>query len=262
MNAPALRQSFCGYKIWSLAAALAVLLHLGAAAALLSFSPDAENDEMGAPAIEIALASAAPRILDTPSLPPGPLADEAAASAQSAASAAEKEANHKDAASAEARDAEFTHSEKTVQPVEETPLTQQAKAIDSLESSASEAAAPPVSEVPQEAPKPAAPAPGTDKAALAAKVTWQKALMAHLNRHKRYHTALQHRSAEVSVSFTLDRRGHVVDFHVKRSSGHPAIDEAALSMMRRANPVPPPPPAVADEGLTFEVPVLFRASRR
>lgn len=262
MSAPALRQSLCGYKIWSLAAALAVLLHLGAAAALFSFSPDAENDEMGAPAIEIALAPAAPRMFDAPELPPGPLADEAAASAPSAASAAEKEVNHNDIANAEAEDAEFAHSEKTVQPVEETLLTQQAKAIDSLESSASEAAAPPISEVPRESQKPAAPAPGTDKAAQAAKMTWQKALMAHLNRHKRYHTALQHRSAEVSIAFTLDRRGHVVDFHVKRSSGHPAIDEAALSMMKRANPVPAPPPAVADEGLTFEVPVLFRAGKR
>ncbi|HET6377304.1 MAG TPA: TonB family protein [Methylocella sp.] len=261
MSAQALRQSFCGYKIWSLAAALAALLHLGAAAALLSFSQDAENDEMGAPAIEISLAPAAPRILDGPDLPPGPLADEASASAPSAASAAKREANHPDTASVEAEDAEFTHSEKTVQPVEETLLTQQAKAINSLESSASEAAAPPKTEVLQEAPKPAAPAPGTDKAAQAARVTWQKALMAHLNRHKRYHTALQHRSAEVSVSFTLDRSGRVVDFHVKRSSGHPAIDEAALSMMKRANPVPAPPPAVADEGLTFEVPVLFRAGR-
>ncbi len=37
-----------------------------------------------------------------------------------------------------------------------------------------------------------------------------------------------------------------------------AFDEAARAMMQRADPVPPPPPLVADEGLTFTLPVDFR----
>ena len=34
---------------------------------------------------------------------------------------------------------------------------------------------------------------------------------------------------------------------------------AALAMLQRSDPVPAPPPLVADEGLSFSVPVVFRA---
>jgi len=33
-------------------------------------------------------------------------------------------------------------------------------------------------------------------------------------------------------------------------------------MIQRADPVPPPPPLVADEGLTFTMGVIFRAKSR
>lgn len=261
MSATAFRQSACDGKLWSLAAALAISLHLGTAAALLTLNPGPESDETGAPAIEISLVPAAPRIRDALDTLPGPLADEAAAVAPSAASTKEREIDQPKVARA-AEDAEFTHGEMTDKPLEDTLLAQQTKTVDSSESSASEAAAPPKSEAMLEAPKPIAPAPGHDKAAQAAKLTWQKALMAHFNRHKRYPTGAQRRSVEVRIAFTLDRRGHVVNYQVKRSSGHPAFDEAALAMTKRADPVPAPPPVVADEGLSFEVPVLFRADHR
>ena len=86
--------------------------------------------------------------------------------------------------------------------------------------------------------------------------------MAHLNRNKRYPAGAARRSVEVSVAFSLDRLGHVVSASVKHSSGDKAFDDAALMMMKRADPVPTPPPALADEGLSFDVPVIFRADRR
>jgi protein TonB len=58
-------------------------------------------------------------------------------------------------------------------------------------------------------------------------------------------------------SFNLDRTGHVVSASVAKSSGDEAFDSAALAMINRANPVPPPPPLVADEGLSFSLPVNF-----
>jgi periplasmic protein TonB len=64
------------------------------------------------------------------------------------------------------------------------------------------------------------------------------------------------------VRFALDRTGHVLSASIVRGSGDASFDEAALAMMRRADPVPPPPPRVADEGLTFTMPVIFRVKAR
>ncbi|MCI0465463.1 MAG: TonB family protein [Beijerinckiaceae bacterium] len=261
MSAAALRHSGFDGKLWSLAAGLAASLHFGAAAALLAAGPERESEETGAPAIEISLAPASPHVIDAPDVPPGPLADEAAAASPSIASPEEKETDQPKIARTEAGDAEFTRGEKSEKPIEEHALEPQAKSVVSPESAASEATAPPKSEAALEAPRPAAPAHGPDKAAQAAKHSWEKALMAHFNRHKRYPGGIQKRAAEVSIAFTLNRSGHVMDYHVKRSSGLPVFDEAALDMVKRAHPVPAPPPDVADEGLTFEVPVQFRIGR-
>ena len=64
--------------------------------------------------------------------------------------------------------------------------------------------------------------------------------------------------AEVLVSFVLDRVGHVVTKRIVKGSGDAAFDAAALDMLRRSDPVPPPP-LVADEGLIFSLPVIFQA---
>jgi hypothetical protein len=34
-------------------------------------------------------------------------------------------------------------------------------------------------------------------------------------------------------------------------------DQAALAMLQRSDSVPPPPPLIADEALTFTMPVIF-----
>ncbi len=49
---------------------------------------------------------------------------------------------------------------------------------------------------------------------------------------------------------------------IAKGSGDAAFDEAALAMMRRSDPVPAPPPLVADEGLSFTLPVIFRVKGR
>ena len=249
-------------RLWSVAIATALSLHMAAlAAALLARSPELDDDATGAPAIEISLEPAAPRILDAPDAPPGPLADEAAAAAPSVAASEAKESNEPKIARAEAEDAEYARNEKPDKPVEDSHA-HQATPVLSNELIAAEATAPPQTEVAREAPKPVAPAPGADAAARAVKLTWQKALMAHLNRNKRYPAGAARRSAEVSIGFSLDRLGHVVSANIKHSSGDKAFDDAALLMMKRADPVPAPPPVLADEGLSFDVPVIFRADRR
>ena len=90
------------------------------------------------------------------------------------------------------------------------------------------------------------------------RATWQKQLIAHLDRHKRYPADRAQKSAEILVSFALDRMGHVLSTSIVKGSGDAAFDEAALAMVRRSDPVPQPPPVVADEGLNFTLPVIFR----
>ena len=85
---------------------------------------------------------------------------------------------------------------------------------------------------------------------------WQSQLMAHLARRKRYPSAAQARGEEgvVEVRFSIDDRGNVLSAKVVRSSGHPALDDAVLDLMRRASPVPAPPPGVSR---TISAPVEF-----
>jgi TonB family protein len=56
--------------------------------------------------------------------------------------------------------------------------------------------------------------------------------------------------------------GHVLSTSIVKGSGDRAFDEAALAMVRRSDPVPQPPPLVADEGLSFTLPVIFRVKGR
>jgi TonB family protein len=107
-----------------------------------------------------------------------------------------------------------------------------------------------------------APAQGTGASAKRLRATWQKELIAHLDRHKRYPSDRSQKSVEIVVSFVLDRMGHVLSTSIVKGSGDAVFDNAALAMVRRSDPVPQPPPAVADEGLNFTLPVIFKVKAR
>ena len=94
------------------------------------------------------------------------------------------------------------------------------------------------------------------------RATWQKELIAHLDKHKRYPSDRSQQSAEIVVSFALDRMGHVLSTTIVKGSGDASFDEAALAMVRKSDPVQMPPPLVADEGLNFTLPVIFRVKGR
>ena len=85
------------------------------------------------------------------------------------------------------------------------------------------------------------------------RATWQKELIAHLDQHKRYPAERSQKSAEIVVSFALDRMGHVLSASIVKGSGDAAFDEAALAMVRRSDPVPQPPPAGRRRGIEFHL---------
>jgi periplasmic protein TonB len=247
-------------RLWILAAVGALALHVGGGAlALAHLRADDLDDSLGAPAIEIGLEMMSPH-LEATDLPPGPDTDASVASPALAEQKAEvKETELPKDVPTETEDPDRVVTPNDSQkPKEDDPKIAAVQTSASQESVAAEATATPSTEAIQEGPRSVAPAQGTGQSAQRMRATWQKELIAHLDKHKRYPTERSQKSAEIVVSFELDRMGHVLSTSIVKGSGDAAFDQAALAMVRRSDPVPQPPPLVADEGLNFTLPVIFR----
>ena len=247
-------------RLWISAAVIALALHVGGAALAIAHLQNEEADDaLGASAIEVGLelASVHREVTD---LPPGPDTDASAASPQLAEQQAEvKETDLPQDKPTEPDEADRVVTEtESKKPKEDDPKIAAVQTQASTESVAAEATATPSSEAIPEGPRSVAPAIGSGETARRARVTWQKELVAHLDKHKRYPAERSQKSAEIMVSFVLDRVGRVLSASIVKGSGDTAFDEAALAMLKRSDPVPQPPPLVADEGLSFTLPVIFR----
>lgn len=88
---------------------------------------------------------------------------------------------------------------------------------------------------------------------------WQGQVIAQLNRMKRYPADARRRMEQgvPHLQFTIDRAGRVLSARIVRSSGFPALDQAALDMVNRASPLPAPPASIPDTRITLTVPVNF-----
>ncbi|MGA9091761.1 MAG: energy transducer TonB [Bradyrhizobium sp.] len=251
-------------RLWIFAALGAVVLHVGGAAlAVAHLRIDEPDDTFGTPAIEIGLELTAPHLEPT-DLPPGPDAEASVASPALAEQKAEvKETELPKDVPTETDDPDRVVAPNSpIKPKEDDTKIAKVQTSASMESVAAEATATPSSEAIPEGTRSVAPAQGTGASAQRQRATWQKELIAHLDRHKRYPAERSQKSAEIVVSFALDRMGHVLSASIVKGSGDKAFDEAALAMVRRSDPVPQPPPAVADEGLNFTLPVIFKVKGR
>lgn len=76
---------------------------------------------------------------------------------------------------------------------------------------------------------------------------WQSRLMAHLERRKKYPSGARARREQgtVHVRFSIDPGGNVGSVTLVRSSGFKELDNEVLALIRRASPVPAPPPGVS-----------------
>lgn len=249
---------------WVLAALGALAIHAAGAAVTLGYQRSTDNaDDLGAPAIEIGVELMSPR-RDPSDLPVGA---DTSASVASPAAVAQKEVVRQTELPKAVPD-ESDDPERAVSPADakkptpDDPKTAATPADPSQAAAASEETATPSVLSAMESRRSVSPSPGTGETAVRERVTWQKELAAHFNKFKRYPADRALADAEVVVSFALDRVGNVLSMRVVKGSGDPAFDEAALAMLRRSNPVPPPPPLVADEGLTFTLPVIFHVKSR
>jgi protein TonB len=251
-------------RAWMLAAVAAVALHAGALAlAFVAVQPTDEPDELGTNAIDVDYVRLSPKSPPT-DLPAGPNSEASTPSPP----VEEQHEIVKDPDLPQAPPTETEDPDRIVtpdnrkRPVEEKIETPKAPAVASAAAVAAEATAMPSSETSAVAPRSAAPELGSGDSARRVRTTWQRELIAHLDKYRRYPADRSNRRADIMVTFTLDRTGHVMSASVITSSGDRAFDDAALVMMRRADPVPAPPALVADEGLTFTMPVEFRPNNR
>ena len=121
--------------------------------------------------------------------------------------------------------------------------------------------APPAAVAP--AHRPASPPPGrVPRPSSAAMVSWQRSLVAQLERNKRYPPGAGGVQGTARLAFRIDRRGRLLTSRIVQSSGSAALDEETLALVKRAQPFPPPPADTADDQLAFVVPIRYAASAR
>jgi protein TonB len=252
---------------WSSAAALVVAGHVcGATLAMIHWHDDDTQDAAaGTVAIELAPMPLSPR-LDTADVAPGPQMDEAKATPQAAKEV--KEEIEKELPRVEpsplAPDPQVVLP--TPKPVDQKkPEEDQPQEEVATKHSETQAEAAPLTTAPppvdaKPAPVASAPSPGISASAARAKASWEKALVSHLNRYKRYpnEARLHGIKGDVSVRFMLDRTGQVTAAQVVRSSGSSSLDEEALAVLQRASPLPAPPDQVAGATFDLVLPIQFR----
>jgi protein TonB len=84
-------------------------------------------------------------------------------------------------------------------------------------------------------------------------------LLGRLEQFKRYPYEAQYRRQQgvVYLRFDMDRHGKVLSAAIVKSSGFDALDQEALALIHRAEPLPPPPPEMAGDPIELTAPVQF-----
>ncbi|MCK9916070.1 energy transducer TonB [Microbacteriaceae bacterium K1510] len=107
----------------------------------------------------------------------------------------------------------------------------------------------------------AAPSPKGDISKLSAKERWTYDVVRYIYRFQYYpgEAVKKREHGIVKVKFKIDRDGNILSTEVQQSSGSAALDNAGLSIVRRASHIPLPPADVSLEDLVLVVPIAFHA---
>ena len=62
----------------------------------------------------------------------------------------------------------------------------------------------------------------------------------------------------VKLSLKLSHQGDLLDLQIKDSSGFRVIDDDALKTAQTASPYPPFPPAIKEEELWVDIPIIYQ----
>jgi protein TonB len=91
---------------------------------------------------------------------------------------------------------------------------------------------------------------------------WQQDLIAQIERHKHFPSGAQGHAGVVRVAFSIDETGRLISVRVAASSGSAILDDAAIDLIRRAQPFSPPPQGLKASELNFVAPIRYLASAR
>ncbi len=245
-------------RLWFFAGLVAIVLHVGGAAlAVANWRGDDGDDSLGAAGVEIAFEMASPKPVDE-ELPPGPDQDEAQRSVRQVQQKAEAKQTElrKDRPDDSVDPDRIVTTSNAREPREDEPKVAALEARPTEESPAQQASSRQTFENAHEAEQARAPNAGIGKDRKKLTADWGRKISAYFKLHKRY-PADKNKSANVKVSLVLNRLGHVVSVGVLESSGDAALDEAAISMVRRSDPVPRPPAGLTDDEFNFSLDVNF-----
>ncbi|HWM31248.1 MAG TPA: energy transducer TonB [Methyloceanibacter sp.] len=147
---------------------------------------------------------------------------------------------------------------ETLEEPEEQELLQTQQHVTEVNTASSVATAPPkIDAAPSETIK--AQTVGAVAQPSQAAITWQRALLLHLNRYKRYPAEARSRNVQgvTRVEFKIAASGHLVEAEIVKGSGSTLLDEEALAVLRRASPFPAPPDGSATGHIHLVLPIEF-----
>ncbi|MFZ4541672.1 MAG: energy transducer TonB family protein [Rickettsiales bacterium] len=100
----------------------------------------------------------------------------------------------------------------------------------------------------------------TPQTAQAIRSKYELEISGWIQRHKLYPASAGGREGRAIVRVRIDRVGNVRYFAIEQSAGMQALDDAALDMIRRANPLPAVPVNYPAGNLVeFLIPITFKA---
>jgi TonB family protein len=247
-------------RLWVLAAVAALALHLGGAAlALAHLRTDGGDDGIGAAGAEFAVEMASPDAPDS-ELPPGPDID----ASREQRAMPEQKAEVKETELPKDQHQDVDDADRIVTDNNSKKPDDDSQKVATVETPAADASPQSVAtarqkldEATREAEKAMAPVLGIGKDILKLTADWNRKISAHFKLHQVYPEGKEPKSQKVKVSLVLNRKGNVLSVDVVESSGDEAFDSAAVSMIRRSDPVPQPPARLTDERFERTLDVTF-----
>lgn len=266
LNSDVFNEGAPSFHRWCEIAALILVLHVGGGiAATVTWPHKVEPDPAGAVVMELSAMAVAP--LRPEDLAIGPLVRESVPTLQPIDEAVPEESEFPELAEAPlAPDPEVALPKaemlETVREAETVDTLREAQVGIELSAAPMVATAPPkLDAVPGEVIT--AQSLGANVRSNPAEIAWQKEILFHLNRYKRYPAAARARGVQgvTKVEFRLDAGGRLVDARIISGSGSEPLDEEALAVLRRASPFPEPPDRHPGEQVHLVLPIEFLIRR-